>query len=123
MAIICHLAISCHHVVSPSRRKFQHGENSRSINANAYVEDREVKNTLARVRQERSSQPVFTPQFLVRIRRTIVFTPLDEVAMLRITHLIVQQIKTFWQNHRSKDLIIEENLIQAVADEVYRRNE
>ncbi|HSG73108.1 MAG TPA: hypothetical protein VLA12_22025, partial [Planctomycetaceae bacterium] len=46
-----------------------------------------------------------------------------EVAMLQITKLIVQQLQTFWQNHRNKDLIIEENLIQALAYEAYRRNE
>jgi ATP-dependent Clp protease ATP-binding subunit ClpA len=95
---------------------------TRSGKSEEEIEER-VKSTLARVRQERSSQPVFTPQFLARIKRTVIFAPLDEVAMLQITKLIVQQIKAFWQNHRNKELIIEENLIQAVAYEAYRRNE
>lgn len=86
------------------------------------IEER-VKSTLSRVRHERSSQPVFTPQFLARIRTTVVFAPLDEVAMLGITRLIAAQVRSLWKNHRNKEMRIGDDLIRALAYEAYRRNE
>ena len=86
------------------------------------IEER-VKQTLSRVRQERSSQPVFTPQFLARIQRTVVFAPLDEEAMLRITRLILKRVATTWLDRRDKNITVSESLISAIAQEAYRRND
>ena len=60
-----------------------------------------VKNTLSRVRHERSSQPVFTPQFLARIRRILVFAPLNESAMTGICRKQVQTMQSLWKQHRA----------------------
>ena len=86
------------------------------------IEER-VKQTLSRVRQERSSQPVFTPQFLARIQRTVVFAPLDEEAMLRITRLILKRVATTWLDRRDKNIAVSESLISAIAQEANRRND
>lgn len=98
---------------------------SQMIHSNKSMEEVEerVKQTLFRVRQERSSQPVFTPQFLARIQRTVVFSPLDKEAMLDITRIILNRVIITWLERRDKQVNISENLIQAIASESFRRNE
>ncbi|QDT76778.1 ATP-dependent Clp protease ATP-binding subunit ClpC [Gimesia maris] len=98
---------------------------SQMVRSNKSMEEIEerVKQTLSRVRQERSSQPVFTPQFLARIQRTVVFSPLDEEAMLKVTRLILKRVTTTWLGRRDKIIVVSDSLISALAKEAYRKNE
>jgi ATP-dependent Clp protease ATP-binding subunit ClpA len=76
-----------------------------------------VKNSLARVRNERSSQPVLSQAFLARIKRIQIFNPLDESAMLGITRILVEKVYQTWLKHRGKQVRISEPLIGHIARE------
>ncbi|MDB5343900.1 MAG: ATPase domain protein [Schlesneria sp.] len=74
-----------------------------------------VKSMLAKIRHERSSQPVFTAQFLARIRKVIVFRPLDENAMLAICRRLVAVLQDSWKKRRDKEIEISEEVTRAIA--------
>lgn len=74
-----------------------------------------VRQTLSRIRLERSSQPVFPAQFLSRIRRIVVFRPLDADAMIGIAQRCGQRLKDQWQRKRSVELQIANEVWQAIG--------
>jgi len=74
-----------------------------------------VRATLPRVRQERSGQPVFTPQFLARMKRIIVFNPLDEGAMVGIARGLVKRVRGQWLQKRERAVLVPEGLIEAIG--------
>lgn len=74
-----------------------------------------VKSMLAKIRHERSSQPVFTPQFLARIRKVIVFRPLDESAMLDICRRLVTSLQDSWKKRRDKEIEIPDEVTRVIA--------
>lgn len=82
-----------------------------------------VQQALARVRQERSSQPVFPPQFLSRMKRIIVFNPLEEAAMIGIAKTAVKRLASRWQKARNKKLVVDSELIQQIGQCAYSKNE
>lgn len=82
-----------------------------------------VKQTLSRIRQERSAQPVFTPQFLARMRRIVVFGTLDEAAMIDIARIQIARMQSLWMRKREKQVIVPEQLIRYLGEEAHRRNE
>jgi ATP-dependent Clp protease ATP-binding subunit ClpA len=82
-----------------------------------------VRKTLSRVRHERSSQPVFPPQFLSRIRRIITFRSLSEEAMQGIANILLQRMITRWQNSRERTVHVPTELMFWLAREGHRRNE
>lgn len=82
-----------------------------------------VRNMLSRVRQERSSQPFFSPQFLARIKRTLVFRPLDESAMLGIARKIVSDMQRLWLRRREKQVDVREDVVTTIAAQAHARNE
>ena len=82
-----------------------------------------VKGTLSRVRHERSSQPVFTPQFLARLKRVVVFGPLDETAMIGIAGKIVQEVAELWRQKRDKTLVVTDAVIEAIGKRAFALNE
>lgn len=82
-----------------------------------------VRKTLSRVRQERSSQPVFPPQFLSRIRRIIVFNPLDESAMIGIAERISQKISKRWLAARNRKLVVTPEVIESIGKQAAELNE
>jgi ATP-dependent Clp protease ATP-binding subunit ClpC len=81
-----------------------------------------VRKTLSRVRQERSSQPVFPPQFLSRIRRIIVFSPLEEEAMVEISRICVEKIGVRWQLSRNKSMSVTPEVVEWIGREAFRLN-
>lgn len=89
---------------------------------NAEIEER-VKSTLARVKHERSAQPVFTPQFLARMKRVLVFRPLDEPAMTGIARKLVGQVQKLWQQKRDQRLEVDERLIEWIGREAHALNQ
>lgn len=78
------------------------------------IEDR-VRGMLGRIRHERSSQPVFTPQFLARIRKVIVFRPLDEAAMESICRKLITNIQRSWLTRREKRIDVSDDVIRIIA--------
>ena len=82
-----------------------------------------VKLALSKVRHERSTQPVFTPQFLSRIRRIIAFAPLDEAAMIGITERRMRRMQQLWKQKREKDIEISEDVILRIGRQAHQLNE
>lgn len=82
-----------------------------------------VRQVMARIRQERSSQPVFPPQFLSRLQRIIVFNPLDADAMRGIVERACRRLADQWLRKREKRIVIAPNVIDALAREAHQQNE
>ncbi|MBS0266553.1 MAG: ATP-dependent Clp protease ATP-binding subunit [Planctomycetes bacterium] len=81
-----------------------------------------VKNSLSRVRNERSSQPVLSQAFLARIKRIQIFNPLDEPAMLGIARILIDNVQKTWLKHRGKQVQISEPLISHIARQGHEIN-
>jgi len=82
-----------------------------------------VKDALSNIRREGSSQPVFPPEFLARIRRIIVFKPLDEDAMRGICKILSARMIADWKDKREKKIIVPENLINYIAKQSHYEDE
>jgi ATP-dependent Clp protease ATP-binding subunit ClpA len=87
---------------------------TKSGHSSLEIEDR-VRQMLSKIRHERSSQAVFTPQFLARIKKVLVFRPLDADAMLGICRKLVGVLQGAWLKRRDKHLQISEDAIRAIA--------
>ncbi len=82
-----------------------------------------VRQALSRVRQERSSQLVFPPQFLSRMKRIIVFNPLDEKAMVDIAEGAAKGLSRRWEKARNKVVRFSKELIQQIGQRAHLLNE
>ena len=51
-----------------------------------------MKEALSQIRHSKSDRPVFTPEFLARIKRIIVFKPLDRAAMDAIARKLLAEV-------------------------------
>jgi ATP-dependent Clp protease ATP-binding subunit ClpA len=82
-----------------------------------------VKEMLSQIRHMKSNRPVFSPEFLARIRRVIVFGSLGESAMHEIADRLIRDLQSDWRHRRQKDLAVAEELIQALGREAHNLNE
>ncbi len=83
----------------------------------------QVKLALGNVQHERSNQPVFSPEFLARIRHIIIFRPLDLSAMENICRKHVKKMQQVWRQKREKTLMIPEVLVKYIAERSHRLNQ
>lgn len=74
-----------------------------------------AKSMLARVRNDRSGQPVLSQAFLARIKRILIFNPLNEPAMAGIARILVQQSQQTWKRHRDKTVVVSDELMAHIA--------
>ncbi|MFF1416694.1 AAA family ATPase [Streptomyces sp. NPDC058280] len=82
-----------------------------------------VKEELLQIGNRARSGPVFSPEFVARIRRIIVFRPLDLDAMTGICRKLVDRQCAFWLDKREKELIVPEALIHYAAGRGHLLNE
>jgi len=82
-----------------------------------------MKESLSRIRHTKSNRPVFSPEFLARVKRIVVFRSLDSQAMLGICHRLVAQMQVNWTLHRRKNLRVDERLIAAIAQRAFQLDE
>jgi len=82
-----------------------------------------MKEALGQIRHGKSDRPVFTPEFLARIKRIIVFRPLDKAAMEAIARKQLADIQHSWAQGRNKDLSIPESLVEYVGLAAHRLDE
>ena len=87
----------------------------------AEIEER-IKAVLSKVRHERSSQPVFSPHFLARLRRIVVFEPLSEAAMIAIATKSIQNVLNTWWQKRQKHIIVSDKLIRHIGRSAFAIN-
>jgi ATP-dependent Clp protease ATP-binding subunit ClpA len=74
-----------------------------------------VKTSLARVRNERSGQPVLSQAFLARIKRILIFNPLGEQALVGIARLMLDRVQDNWKRLRGKTVIVPDELVLDIA--------
>jgi ATP-dependent Clp protease ATP-binding subunit ClpC len=82
-----------------------------------------ARDLLARIRHSKSNRPVFTAEFLARIRRFVVFRSLDRNAMEGICHLIASNMQHDWLLKRQKVLELPESLVQAIGRRAFEIDE
>jgi ATP-dependent Clp protease ATP-binding subunit ClpC len=84
--------------------------------------EREVREHLTEVRHAASREAVFPPEFLARIRRVVVFNPLDQDAMAGIARKMLGRRERFWSESREKRLVVPDSLVEHIAAEAHARN-
>ncbi|GHO65068.1 chaperone protein ClpB [Ktedonobacter sp. SOSP1-52] len=82
-----------------------------------------VKNALTNIRHERSHQPVFSPELLARIKRIIIFNPLDQEAMEAICRKHIAKIQQRWRERWEKELIVPDALLKYIAKRSHQINQ
>ena len=82
-----------------------------------------MKEALSQIRHTKSDRPVFTPEFLARIKRVIVFSPLDQAAMQGIARKLTAEMVRNWSAKRGKELEIPAELVERIGQEAHRLNE
>lgn len=84
---------------------------------------RRMKEALSQIRHSKSNRPVFTPEFLARIKRIIVFHPLDKEAMQGIARKLVGEMQAVWRERRGKRLEVPAELVEHIAERSHQVNE
>jgi ATP-dependent Clp protease ATP-binding subunit ClpA len=82
-----------------------------------------MQEALSQIRHTKSDRPVFTPEFLSRIKRIIVFHPLDRKAMAGIARKLVAEMQEAWRAKRGKRLEVPETLIRHIGEQSHLLNE
>jgi ATP-dependent Clp protease ATP-binding subunit ClpC len=79
-----------------------------------------MKEALGQIRHSKADRPVFTPEFLARIKRVIVFRPLDASAMRSIVTKQTADLVRGWTQIRGKQLVIPPGLSDYVGAAAHR---
>lgn len=79
--------------------------------------------SLSQIKHAKANRPVFSPEFLARLKRVIIFRPLDETAMEGITRQLCDDLIEKWHRDRQKNLHISESLINEIAAKSQEQNE
>ena len=82
-----------------------------------------MKEALGQIRHGKSDRPVFTPEFLARVKRVIVFRPLDGAAMAGIAKKQSTELCRTWSESRNKRLELPEALVEYVGAAARRLDE
>jgi ATP-dependent Clp protease ATP-binding subunit ClpC len=82
-----------------------------------------MKEALSQIRHSKSDRPVFTPEFLARIKRIIVFRPLSKAAMEGIASKQIAELCRGWAEGRGKRLEVAVELIDYVGAAANRLDE
>jgi ATP-dependent Clp protease ATP-binding subunit ClpC len=78
-----------------------------------------MKESLSKIRHTKSNRPVFTPEFLARIKRFIVFRSLDAAAMQGICRKLVADLQSQWRHKRQKELRIPDSIVAAMGQKAF----
>ncbi|NIO79574.1 MAG: AAA domain-containing protein, partial [Candidatus Aminicenantes bacterium] len=79
-----------------------------------------VKESLSKIRHSQSTEPVFSPEFLARIKRIIIFQPLSQEAMEGICRKQIAQMQENYKKKLEKTLLIPETLIKYIGEKSYK---
>ena len=82
-----------------------------------------MKEALSQIRHAKSDRPVFTPEFLARVKRVIVFRPLDQAAMEGIARKQLAELRRGWEERRGKRLSVADGLAGYVGGAATRLDE
>ena len=70
---------------------------------------------LAQIKHPKAERPVFSPEFLARVKRIIVFNPLSRDAMEGIARKLFREMQELWPTRRGRTLCVPDELICHVA--------
>lgn len=79
--------------------------------------------SLSNIRHAKANRPVFSAEFLARIKRVIIFKPLEEDAMAGITKQLCDDLVIKWKSQRQKELVIPEALVDAISTQAFEQNQ
>jgi ATP-dependent Clp protease ATP-binding subunit ClpA len=82
-----------------------------------------MKEVLAHLKHPKAERPVFSAEFLARIKRIIVFNSLGKEALEGITRKQFRELVESWSTKRSRTLAIPEELIAFVAARAHELND
>ncbi|MGH3243439.1 MAG: AAA family ATPase, partial [Spirillospora sp.] len=82
-----------------------------------------VRGDLLALRDPRSHEKVFPPEFLGRLQQIVVFRPLDSGALEGITRLMVDERRRHWRERLGKEVLIPEELVEYIAELSHEANE
>jgi ATP-dependent Clp protease ATP-binding subunit ClpA len=86
------------------------------------IRDR-MKEVLAQIKHTKAERPVFSPEFLARIKRIIVFNPLGREAMHGIARKLVEEMQQSWREKRGKRLEIPVAFVDYLTEQSHLMNE
>jgi ATP-dependent Clp protease ATP-binding subunit ClpA len=78
-----------------------------------------MKESLSRIRHSKSNRPVFSAEFLARIKRIIVFRSLDQEAMAGICRRLASDLEHEWALKRQKSLVIPQELLDGISRKAF----
>lgn len=78
-----------------------------------------MKESLSRIRHTKSNRPVFSAEFLARVKRIIVFKSLTKEAMSRICQILAAQMRRDWPQKRQRELFLPDELTEAIAKRAF----
>jgi ATP-dependent Clp protease ATP-binding subunit ClpA len=81
-----------------------------------------VRDHLPSVAHNKTGELVFPPEFLARIRKIIVFKPLDQAAMMGICRKMLGRRERFWAEKREKRLVVPDELVAYIAGLSHQEN-
>ena len=82
-----------------------------------------VKEELYKAKTSDGRMPIFTPEFLARVQKIVVFRPLNREALKNILVLQLNKKAKAFQKSRNKALVVSPNVIDILADECHARYE
>ena len=82
-----------------------------------------MKEALGQIRHGKSDRPVFTPEFLARIKRVIVFRPLDQKAMTEVARTQLAALSRAWAEVRGRTLDAPDGLAEYLGAAAHRTDE
>lgn len=81
-----------------------------------------VREELLNVKNNRTQQPVFTPEFIARIKKIIIFNPLDQEAMEGICRKMFERMKVRYRKKKEKGIVIPDALIDYIARDSHEKD-
>ncbi|MBK8099461.1 MAG: ATP-dependent Clp protease ATP-binding subunit [Planctomycetes bacterium] len=82
-----------------------------------------AKEALRRVRHPQTKEIVFSPEFLARLDRVIIFRSLDREAMGGVTRLAAARLAADYKERRGKELVVADALLDEIASIAHAANE
>ncbi|OWK38134.1 ClpB protein [Fimbriiglobus ruber] len=82
-----------------------------------------MKEALGQIRHGKSDRPVFTPEFLARIKRIIVFRPLDKAAIEAVARRQIANLRAGWASARGKQMEVPDELVDYIGAAAHRLDE
>lgn len=79
--------------------------------------------SLSQIRHTKANRPVFSPEFLARLKKVVLFRSLDASAIELITRHQLHEMSLRWKQQRSKSLAIDPAVICAICQMAHERNQ